>query len=137
MRAIISKLKDDFKFVDDNFKNMLLSLFIIGIFIFLSAFVKWFSIVPIIYVAMFTLFNRTGKALYYLIFLLPLMSIFKFNADGMYLLTICVAIVLCILGVQLLFDFFKKRKKINWFFSIMFAILIVYFSLPFTFDTRI
>ena len=135
MKLLMARLKEDFSCRDEKFNDIILQSFVIGLFIFLSVFWKWFSIVPLIFVSAFTLHYRNGKSLYYLLFLLPLMSIFKFNTNGSYLLTIAVVIVLAILSLQLIVDILKKKKKINWFFSIMFAIVIIYFSLPFSFPS--
>lgn len=117
---------------DKNFKNILWQCGLLGVFIFLSLLWMPFVFVSLILGAIFICMQKDGKQLYFLVFLLPLISIFKIKEGGsnifesLYLLSYLIALCIANLGIRFFIDIIKKRKRINWAFTITTALFLVF-----------
>ena len=119
------KLKQELCFSEE-MKNIFLQSFVILLFVFLSIFWKWFSVVALISTLIAIIVNLNGKNLYFVFLLLPFVSIFKININDFYLLPIVVAMIILILGIKLLINLFKKQEKLNIPLTIMMGLFLVY-----------
>lgn len=127
IKNFFSDFKMEFTCKNKDFTTISLSCLVIGFFIFLSIFFKWFNIVALLVACGIILYLKNGRCFYILLFLLPLMSIFKLNVGSFYLTTIVAGVVVATLGIKLLIDFIKKEKKVNWLFTVFFIVLFCYF----------
>lgn len=127
-------LVEDFSTKNSEFLPILVKCGIISILLLISCFVPFFVYIALVASVLFILTQLNGRAIYYLAFLMPTMGIFKSNAGSTYMLAYLLCEVLLILAIKLVIEvFIKKTKKINWWFSIIFVITLLYFMLPFTF----
>ncbi len=130
MQNLWDATKNDFTTKNSDFRYIAIKMGIIALSLIVSLFWAPFSYVVLLEAIVFSCFQLDGRALYYIVFIMPFMQVFRCRPDDTYfLLYECVAVV-SILGVKLLIDFVKKKKKINWFFTISFALLLIYFSIP-------
>jgi len=128
MKSLLLKLKNELTFSND-MKKLFLQSLVLALFLFLSIWWKGFSICVLVVAIAFILINRNVKSVYLILFLLPFMSIFKFNTNGSYLLTYVVIAFIALLGIKLLIDLFKKRKKINILLTAIFVVFILFLLL--------
>ena len=128
MKNLLLKLKNELIFSNEC-KKIFLQACIIALFMFLSIWWKGFSICVLLISVACIILNRSVKSLYILIFLLPFMSIFKFNTNGSYLLTYVVIAFIATLGLQLFVDLIKQRKKLNILLTILFAVFVMFLLL--------
>ena len=127
-------LKDDFSTRNSDFLSIVAKCGIIATFLFMSCFIPFFVWVAFVASILFALTQFNGRSIYYLVFLLPLMGIFKKDSSSLYLLAYILCAVLLMFAAKLIYEVFIKRtKKINWWFSIVFVITLIYFMMPFTF----
>lgn len=130
MRSLWETTKSDLTTKNPDFKYIAIKMGIIALSIIVSLFWAPFSYVVLLEAIVFSCFQLDGRALYYIVFIMPFMQVFRCKpSDTYFLLYVCVAVVLT-LGVKLLIDLIKKKKKINWFFTISFVVLLIYFSIP-------
>lgn len=139
MKAQLIKLRDltkqDFKVQHDDFKLIVIKFAILGIFLLINCFLPFFVWITLGAALIFALTEFNGRAIYYVIFFVPLMAIFKREINSVYLLTYLAAAVILMLGIKLLVELFiKKTKKINWLFTLLFFLMIIYFMFPFKFE---
>lgn len=130
MHTLWETTKSDLTTKNSDFKYIAIKMGIIALSIIVSLFWAPFSYVVLLEAIVFSCFQLDGRALYYIVFIMPFMQVFRCNlSDTYFLLYVCAAIVLT-LGVKLIIDLIKKQKKINWFFTISFVVLLIYFSIP-------
>ncbi|MGN1259171.1 MAG: glycosyltransferase [Christensenellales bacterium] len=123
-------IKKDITTENADFKYIAIKMGIIAISLIISLFWAPFSYVVLLEAIVFSCFQLNGRALYYILFIMPFMQVFRCNpSDTYFLMYLCVAIVLT-LGIKLLIDIIKKNKKINWFFTISFVVMLIFFSIP-------
>lgn len=127
---LINSLKygliEDLCLDDKNFRNILWQCAILGLLIFLSIFWMPFVYLALICGTFFICLQKDGNQLYFLIFLLPLISIFKTSENDLYILAYLCALVIINLGIRFLIAVIKKEKKINIPFTISTALFIVF-----------
>ena len=138
MKGVFTNAKNlflsDFETNNIDFTVILAKCGILALTIFLSCFLPFFVYIAFVLAVIFTVTQLNGRAIYYLVFLMPLMGVFKKNGQSTYMLAYLLCVVLLILAIRLVIEVFvKKTKKINWWFSIFFVITLIYFMVPFTF----
>lgn len=138
MKGVFTNAKNlflsDFETKNNDFTAILAKCGILALTIFLSCFLPFFVYIAFVLAVLFAITQLNGRAIYYLVFLMPLMGVFKKNGQSTYMLAYLLCIVLLMLAIRLVIEVFvKKTKKINWWFSIFFAITLIYFMVPFTF----
>lgn len=138
MKGVLTNAKNlflsDFETKNNDFTAILAKCGILALTIFLSCFLPFFVYIAFVFAVLFAITQLNGRAIYYLVFLMPLMGVFKKNGQSTYMLAYLLCIVLLMLAIRLVIEVFvKKTKKINWWFSIFFAITLIYFMVPFTF----
>ena len=138
MKGVFTNAKNlflsDFETKNNDFTAILAKCGILALTIFLSCFLPFFVYIAFVFAVIFAVTQLNGRAIYYLVFLMPLMGVFKKNGQSTYMLAYLLCIVLLMLAIRLVIEVFvKKTKKINWWFSIFFAITLIYFMVPFTF----
>lgn len=116
---------------DDEFFTILAECAIVAGILFLSLIWKYFVFLAVFVSALFIIKYRSAKSVYFMVFLLPFLNIIRLYYGQLYFSIYLWCLTLLILGIKLLIDFIKKEKKVNWFFTIMCAVLAVYFILPF------
>lgn len=78
--------------------------------------------------------SKGGRAVYVLIFILPLSYIFKLSPTDHTLRVYVMTLIVAILGIKYLIRVIQKKEKIEWLPTVLCVVLIVIFCLPFTFD---
>lgn len=120
--------KTEFKTENDDFKNIAIKSSIIGILLALSILWVGFSYLALIVAILAVIIKPNGRTLYYIVFLLPLITIFKAQSSDFYYLAYIVFAACLALAIKLIFDIFKyKDKKINWPFTAIAVVLGLYF----------
>ncbi len=130
-KNIWKNLVDELHTGDDEFFTILAECTIVSGILFLSLIWKYIVFFAVFVSALFIIKYRSAKSVYFMVFLLPFLNIIRLYYGQLYFSIYLWCLILFILGTKLLIDFIKKEKKVNWFFTIMCAILAVYFILPF------
>ena len=133
IKQMFFQLKEELNISTDAKKIVLQSLPILFC-MFLSIFCKWFIIGALIFALIPIAMNNSGKGLYFVFLLLPLVSIFKLNVKSFYLLPIVVGALIAVLGIKLVIKLFKKETKLNIPLTIFFGIFVAYLLLQFNFS---
>lgn len=131
LEKICEKIGEDCKTKNADFKYIFLKCLILSLGLLISLFWGPFAYVVLVMACVFAGFQCNGRSLYYIVFLMPLMQIFRNKPSDSYFLIYLSVFVIALLGVKLLIDIIKKKKKINWFFTIMFVLVALYISMPF------
>lgn len=127
-------LAEDFKTSSSAFAPLMLKCLILGTMLGISLFWAPFVYITFAFAVLFMLTQNSGKVIYYIVFLMPLMGIFKIKSTDTYYLAYLLCLCLVILAVKLVIELFvKKTKKINWWFTGICAVMVLYFMFPFTF----
>lgn len=129
--SILIGILNDFKDGDNEFLELIQECLVVGALLFLSLIFKYAVILVVFVAALFITKHRNGKSFYLMFFLLPFLNIVRFNSSELYYSVYLWCILLIALGIKLLKDIITKRKKLNFFFTIMCGVLAIYFILPF------
>ena len=121
------------------FKTIVLKCLSLAVLLFVSLITEYAVYATLCLAGVYICTEKSARRVYYMFFLLPFLNILRyvklfestFFGSSFYLSIFLWCLVLAILGTQLLLDWIAKRKKINWFFTIMCGVLAVYFALPF------
>lgn len=130
IKNFISTIKDDVKTKNSDYKYIVLKFLIISLSVIISLFWAPFSFIVLIEAIVFACFQFNGRALYYVLFIMPFMQIFRNKPTDTYFLTYLVCVIIFVLGLKLLIDIVKKKKKIEWFFTITAIVFLLYISIP-------
>lgn len=130
LKKFIGAVKEDVKTENSDYKYIVLKFLIIAISVIISLFWAPFSFIVLIEAIIFACFQLNGRALYYVLFIMPFMQIFRNKPTDTYFLTYLVGVIIFVLGLKLLLDVIRKKKKIEWLFSIVAIILLIYISIP-------
>lgn len=122
---ILKSIKEEIK-ISKQARNIIFGCLILGLFTFLSIFWKWFALIAFVFSVIFVFLDKTGKSVYYLFFLLPLIYIFRTNYDKMYFISYLTLIIELFLVIKLFKVVKDKNKKINLLTSIFLFIFIIY-----------
>ncbi len=115
-----------------DFLSIALSCVVLGVILFISIFVKEFVYVALGLAVFLILIQKNARCVYYILFLIPLMNIFLKDKDSTHLIAILIVEFDIIFFIKYLLDITHKRKKINWVFTVLSVITILYFIFPFT-----
>lgn len=124
---IFNAVKEEVKTPHKDFNNILIKCAILYIFAFLSIAHYAFAYLTVLIAGCFIAFEKSARSVYYVIFLLPFLNVLRRTASHLYLLILLWCLILIILGIKLFISFFiKKDKKINWLFTSLVAVFLVY-----------
>lgn len=137
--GLTQKIKPEIQTKNSDFKNILLKCMILLPILFASLITEYAVWLALLVATIFICTEKSSRRVYYMIFLLPFLNILRYTTimdltpfgGDFYLSIFLWCLTLAILGVQLIIDLSRGKKKINIFFTIMMAILAVYFALPF------
>ena len=137
--CITTIAKTELSFKHSDFGKIVLKCLSLAVLLFLSLITEYAVYATLCLAGVYICTEKSARRVYYMFFLLPFLNILRYTSfmgktifgSSFYLSVFLWCLVLGILGVQLLLDWMGKRKKINWFFTIMCAVLAVYFALPF------
>lgn len=132
---LLGELKTEHK----DFKDIVIKCLILYVFAFLSLIHYVFVFAVVALAVIFILFEKTSRCTYYMIFLLPFLNILRKTSTDLYYSIALWCLVLLVLGIKLFISFFiKKDREINWLFTILTAMLLVYITVigPFSFTTH-
>lgn len=135
----IKKIEQEVKTRNTDFKNIIFKCMILLPLLFASLITEYAVWLTLIVSAVFICTEKSSRRVYYMIFLLPFLNILRYTSlmgktpfgGDFYLSIFLWCLTLAILGVQLIIDLSRGKKKINIFFTIMTTLLAVYFALPF------
>ncbi len=133
--SLLGELKTEHK----DFTDIVLKCLILYFFAFLSLIHYVFVFAVVAFAGLFILCEKTSRCTYYMVFLLPFLNIIRQTSSDLYYSIALWCLVLLILGIKLFISLFiKKDKEINWPFTILTAILLVYITVigPFSFTTH-
>ena len=130
---LISNMKTFWSQTD--FRTILIKCSILGLLLFCSIFVKEFVIVAFLLSIAFIFCSKDIKAIYYMIFLIPLMNIFIWEKNDIHLIAILVVLFDLFCLIRYINNLIKKEIKINKTFLILTLATIVYFVFPFNLKT--
>ncbi len=123
--SILNQLKKELE-ISYQARKIVLECLIIGLFIFLSIFWQWFVVFGLIASVGFILLNRNGKSTYFLIFLLPLLYIFRLRPTDVYYLSFLAVLVIFLLAIKVLLQLIKKQLKMKIALTYALAVLVIY-----------
>lgn len=126
LKNTINAVYNDFSTKNSDFAAIVIKCIIIAMLIFISIYIEFFVLIALVLALIFVATQNNGRSIYYLLFLLPLMHIFRRNVSDIYFVAYILCVVIAVLGIKLLIDLIKKRKKVNWFFTVMTVLLCVY-----------
>ena len=134
-RKITDTLKSDIQTKNSDFWVIASKCLILGLLMLLSLFWNGFVYITLLFALLFSMTQTNGRGIYYVLFLLPLISIFRNTKSDLYFLTYVIAGVCLVLGIKLFFEvFIKKTKKVNWYFIGALSIMTIYFLARANFD---
>lgn len=126
--GIFNNVKMELKTKNSEFSSIALKCVILGVLLCVSLFIKSFIYVALTFALLFVLTQTNGRSLYFIVFLMPLMSIFKAKLLSNYLLNYVLFACLFVLAVKLFVELFiNKTKNLNWLFTLSFVALFAYF----------
>jgi len=125
-------IAEDLAAKHNDFYNILARCGILALTLFLSIFVQFFVWVTLVLAVFFAIIQLNGRSIYYLVFLYPLSFIFKEKASSLPLLYIVALAVFLMLGIKCLYEWFYKKRKINWWFIACVAVVMLMFLWPFS-----
>ena len=97
MKGVVTNAKilflSDFETKNNDFTAILAKCGILALTIFLSCFLPFFVYIAFVLAVLFAVTQLNGRAIYYLVFLMPLMGVFKKNGQSTYMLAYLLCIV--------------------------------------------
>lgn len=133
MKKLWCAIKADCKTENSDFKFIFFKCIIIGLLIFISLWVHFFTWLALAAIILFSLTQWNGRAVYYAIFSFCFMDIFKVPNRGVMLYIIVLAFIVMLLGVKFFIEVMNKTKSINWSLTIVCVLTIIMFFAPFGF----
>lgn len=125
IKNTINDIKQDITFSNE-MKKMFLEMALIGLMVFLSIFWKWFALIGLVVACGCVLRHINGKSIYFIFFLLPLISMFKLSSTGIYLLIVLIVFIIFVLAIKLLISLLNKNTRINIPLTTICAVLFLY-----------
>lgn len=115
-----------------DFLPIILGCILLGVLLFISIFVKEFIYVTLTLAIIMILLKNNVRGLYFIIFLIPLMNIFKNDRNSTHLIALLIVEFDIALFVKFIIEVCTKKRKINIIFSVLTVVTILYFVFPFT-----
>lgn len=129
IKTISNGVINDIK-TDVETKELVSECLVLSGALFASLITKYAVYLVVFLAALLIIKYRDVKSFYVMFFLLPFINIIRIKPSELYYSVYLWCLLLFILGVKLLYDIIKQRKKINYFFTIMCLVLAIYFILP-------
>jgi len=123
-------LKEDVATVNKDFPLIFAKCAVLGLFLFISIFVPFFVWITLAFACIFIVCERTGRSLYYVIFLFLLTAIFTLSHESVSFIGIILVVCSLSLITRYGLDLINKRKKIDVLVTTIVGILILYIFLP-------
>lgn len=123
----------DLKTKNDNFLRIFLSCCVLGLSLFVSIYVPFFVYVTLVLGLIFVICTKSVRKLYYLIFLVPLLNIFRVTSEEPFdrLILYVFIVFFVFMAFRFIFDLILKQKKIDWLFTITCLLAAIYFIIIF------
>lgn len=111
-------------------KKELISFAIITLLLFLSCFFEECAYITVAFCVLISIFFSFEQVMHVLIFIYPVKLVFLTKVKVIYMYSLCLALIACILCIKYLIALIKKQKRLNWKTLIPIGVFLVYLILP-------